>query len=102
MSAEVVPSGFIAIGTAVSLVCDAVMGDLPIFYSWTGPDGQNVSFANTNGTVLVMPTTSGHYGIYTCTAQNEFGMAATTVEVLQASMCIMCDNHRMKGLVVNF
>ena len=88
MSVEVKPSGPIPIGTTVTLVCAAVSGDLPISYSWTGPDGQDVSLADTDGINLVTLSTSGYYGNYTCTASNEFGMATATLEVIRASRYI--------------
>ena len=71
-------------GSIVTFRCEAMSGDLPISYSWTGPANQDVSLTDTDGTISVTPSASRDYGNYTCTATNEFGMATTTVEVIQA------------------
>ena len=68
-------------GSTVDLVCEATAGDL---YSWTGPSGQDVSLADTDGTISVTISASGDYGTYTCAATNEFGMGNATVGVVRA------------------
>ena len=71
-------------GATVALVCEAMAGDLPISYSWTGPNGQEVSPGDTDGTISVTFSASGDYGNYTCTATNEFGVDNATTEVIRA------------------
>ena len=79
-------------GSTVDLVCEATAGDLPISYSWTGPSGQDVSLADTDGTISVTISASD-YGTYTCAAMNEFGMGNASVEDIQAGMCINFCGH---------
>ena len=89
VTVRVSPSGPVIEGSTVDLVCEATAGDLPISYSWTGPSGQDVSLADTDGTISVTISASGDYGTYTCAATNEFGMGNASVEVIQAGTC-MC------------
>ena len=85
VTARVSPSRPVIEGSTVDLVCEAPAGDLPISYSWTGPSGQDVSLADTDGTISVTISASGDYGTYTCAATNEIGMGnAADVEVVQA------------------
>ena len=84
LSATVTPSEPIVSGSMVTFMCVAMTGDSPISYSLTGPAGQDVSLTDTDGTISITLSASGDYGAYTCTATNEFGMASTTVEVIQA------------------
>ncbi len=81
---QVTPLEPVIVGSTVNLVCEAMAGDPPISYSWTGPSGQAVSPGDTDGTISVMFSDSGDYGIYTCTATNEFGIENATVEVMLA------------------
>ena len=83
LSAEVTPPGPIVNGSIVTFRCEAMSGDLPISYSWTGPANQDVSLTDTDGTISA---TLSEYGFYTCTATNEFGMATTKVDLIQAGM----------------
>ena len=86
VTGRVSPSGPVIEGSTVDLVCEATAGDLPISYSWTGPSGQDVSLADTDGTISVTISASGDYGTYTCAATNEFGMGNASVEVIQAGI----------------
>ena len=88
VTARVSPSHPVIEGSAVDLDCEATSGDLPISYSWTGPSGQDVSLANTDGTISVTISASGDYGSYICAATNEFGMGNASVEVIQAGVDI--------------
>ena len=86
VTARVSPSGPAIEGSTVDLVCEATAGDLPISYSWTSPSGQDVSLADTDGTISVTISASGDYGTYTCAATNEFGMGNATFEVVRAGI----------------
>ena len=72
------------LGTTVDLVCEAIAGDGTISFSWTDPSGVDVSLGDTDGTISVLLSASGDYGIYTCTATNVFGMDTASIGVLQA------------------
>jgi hypothetical protein len=54
----------VAEGSTFNLVRVATAGDTPISYSWTGPSGQDVSAAHTNGNVSATVSASGGYLIY--------------------------------------
>jgi hypothetical protein len=86
VTAQLSPPGPVVEGSTVNLVCVATAGDTPISYSWTGPSGQDVSAADTDGNVSATISASGGYGNYMCTATNDFGMASTTLEVIRAGM----------------
>ena len=81
MSSRVTPPGPVVLGSTVDLVCEASAGDLPISFIWIGPNGIAVNPNDTDGTVSIT-LSGGDYGMYTCTATNEFGIdtAAVTVE----------------------
>ena len=66
-------------GSSVELICEAISGNLPIFYSWTDPSGQALSPGSTDGRISF---TLRIYGNYTCIATNEFGVGRSTVELL--------------------
>ena len=66
-------------GSSVDLACFAVSGDLPITYSWTGPNGEALAPADTDG---IISFTINIYGTYTCTATNQFGETRSTVDLL--------------------
>ena len=61
----------------VDLVCEAIAGDPPISYSWTGPNGQTLSPGDTDGSITVTIST---YGNYMCTATNDIGTRRVTLE----------------------
>ena len=61
VTARVSFSGPVIEGSTVGLVCEATAGDLPISYSWTGLSGQDVSLADTDGTISVN-ISAGDYG----------------------------------------
>jgi hypothetical protein len=71
-------------GSTVNLACVATTGDLPVSFSWTGPNGQGVFPNDVDGTISVRFSAVGDYGSYTCTATNEFGSDRVTAEVIQA------------------
>ena len=62
---------------SVGLVCEAIAGDPPISYSWTGPDG--LSPGDTDGSITVTIST---YGDYTCAATNDVGTRRVTLETV--------------------
>ena len=80
VTASVNPPGPVIEGSTVTLVCEATAGDVPISYSWTGPNGDT---ANISFTLQA----SVDYGTYMCTATNEFGSGTANVETIQASKC---------------
>ena len=67
-------------GSSVNLWCEAISGDLPIAYSWTDPNGQALSPADTDG---IVSFTLSIYGNYTCSGSNLFGVDGSTVEILE-------------------
>ena len=84
ITSQVSPPGPVVEGATANLTCEAMAGDLPISYSWTGPNGQEVFPGDTDGTISVTLSASGDYGTYTCTATNEFGVDNATTEVIRA------------------
>ena len=90
MTARVSPPGPVVLGTTVDLVCEAIAGDGTISFSWTDPSGVDVSLGDTDGTISVLLSVSGDYGIYTCTATSVFGMDTASVQVVQAGGLILC------------
>ena len=77
------PPGPVVEGTTVNLVCEATAGDLPISYTWTDPNGRDVSSGNTDGTISIT-VSSLDYGIYSCGAANDLGADIALVEVIRA------------------
>ena len=84
VTAQLSPSGPVVLGTTVDLVCQATTGHQPISYSWTDASGVAVFPDDTDGNIIVLLSTSGVYGTYTCTVTNNFGMNTDTVDVVQA------------------
>ena len=78
MITSVSPPGPVIEGSAVNLVCEATAGDLPISYSWTGPNGEELSSIGNVSVTLFAPE---DYGTYTCTATNQVGSNISQVEV---------------------
>ena len=74
------PPGPVIEGSTVTLVCEATAGDLPISYSWIGPNGPLEDTANISVTLQA----SVDYGTYMCTATNEFGSGTANVEMVRA------------------
>ena len=83
MSSRINPPGPVVLGSTVDLVCEASIGDLPIDFTWTDPNGVSESPTDTDGTISIT-LSSGDYGMYTCTAINEFGMNSTVLDVVLA------------------
>ena len=84
VTAQLSPSGPVVLGTTVDLVCQATTGRQPISYSWTDASGVAVFPDDTDGNITVLLSTSGDYGIYTCTSTNVVGIDNATVDVVQA------------------
>lgn len=61
-------------GSTAALVCMAGRTS----YTWTGPNGQDIS---TDGTISVTFSESGDYGIYTCSSSSGLGVRRATIEV---------------------
>ena len=72
-------------GSAVNLVCEAMAGDVPISYSWTGPDGVALP---TNATISVIFSASEDYEEYICTASNEVGLDRAIAVVPGGMLCL--------------
>lgn len=68
-------------GSLVYLVCVAISGDLPIFYSWTDPSGKALSVNDTSGEVSF---TLSIYGNYTCIATNWLGVGTSIMKLTEA------------------
>ena len=84
VTARVSPPGPVIEGSTVTLVCEATAGDLPISYSWTGPTNIPLGGDTPNLSITLQ---AGEYGIYMCSATNEFGSDTADVEAIQASKC---------------
>ena len=83
MSSRIDPPGPVVLGSTVDLVCEASVGDLPINFTWTDPNGVSVNSTDINGTASIT-LSSGGYGKYNCTATNEFGMNTAVLNVVLA------------------
>ena len=88
MSSRINPPGPVVLGSIRNLICEASVGDLPIYFTWTDPYGTIVLFNNTNGTVYIYLYAIEEYGVYTCTATNAIGMNITVFDVVIAGTVI--------------
>ena len=71
----------------VDLSCEAIAGDPPISYYWTGPDGWTLSPGDTDGSITVNIST---YGNYTCAATNDIGTRRVNLTLFEAGKIICC------------
>ena len=97
MSTRINPPGPVVLGSTVDLVCEASVGDLPINFTWTDPNGVSVNPTDTNGTISIN-LSSEDYDMYTCIATNEFGMNTAVVDVVIAGIvCSYCTVSRVQA-----
>ena len=87
MSSRIDPPGPVVLGSTVDLVCEASIGDLPINFTWTDPNGMALNPTNTDRTISIT-LSSRDYGMYTCTATNAVGMNTAVVDVVLAGTVI--------------
>ena len=85
MSSRINPPGPVVLGSTVDLVCETSVGDLPIDFTWTDPNGVSVNPTDTDGTISITLST-GDNGTYTCTATNAVGMNTAVVDVVLAGI----------------
>ena len=80
----------VVIDTNVTLMCTVTEGDTPYNITWTfNSSGAMIYFGDeTTGGFFTLVVTSDDYGMYTCSATNEFGMNSSTIEVVQAGKTI--------------
>ena len=83
MSSRLSSPGPVVQGYSVELLCEAIAGDLPISYSWIGPDGHIMLPADTDGNISLNINT---FGSYTCSGTNAIGTDRESVEIVQAGM----------------
>ena len=81
MISRVPVAGPIFEGSTVHMLCEAIDGDSPIFYSWIDPDGLTLFPGDTDGMISFDIFS---YGIYTCAAAYRFGVVNSTVELVEA------------------
>ena len=89
MSSQINPPGPVVLGSTVDLVCEASAGNLPTNFTWIDPYG--VSLNSTDGTASIT-LSSGSYGMYNCTATNEFGIGTAAVTVEEGGIIIVYNN----------
>ena len=89
VTAQRSPLGPLLPGTTVDLMCQATTGRQPVSYSWTDASGVAVSPDDTNGNITVTISIDGDFGMYTCTAMNDFGINTTTFDVEQAGRLLI-------------
>ena len=75
------------LGSTVDLVCEDSVGDLPIDFTWTDPNGVSVNPTDTDGTISIT-LSSEDYGMYTCITTNAVGMNTAVVDVVLAGTVI--------------
>lgn len=78
------PNGsVVTIGSTVRLICEAIAGDLPITFSWTGSNGVVIQPTGRDGSITITFSSGANYGNYSCTATNSFGVDTAVVRVQQ-------------------
>ena len=87
VSSRVTPPGPVVLGSTVDIVCEAGVGDLPISFTWTDPNGVSLNSTNIDGTASIT-LSSGGYGKYNCTATNEFGMDTAVINVEEGGIIV--------------
>lgn len=76
------PGNIVVFGSTAILVCEARIEVPPISYSWRNPISRDI--ASPNGTISITFSSARDYGLYTCTARNEFGVIIVEVELIRA------------------
>ena len=81
-SARAIPPGPTFVGFTMNLECTAMVGDLPIFYTWIDPNGQDLSRGDTDGNIsIVISDSYREQSIFTCVASNDFGNNSAVVQL---------------------
>ena len=73
--------------STVKLVCIVHDGTLPIHVAWQFPNGSTTTSTlnshSSSWNISITPTTISHYGTYTCTAINIFGIDTDTLILVE-------------------
>ena len=85
----------IVVGTIVELICTMTEMDTPTTITWTFNGAVIYTGSETTALNISVEISSADYGIYTCSASNEFGSDNKTIEIVQAGIYyyISCGYH---------
>ena len=78
-------------GQSVGLMCTATTGDPPITYTWVlrGQENTSLNDDSTSGNFTLNITQVNQYGVYICITTNNLGTDAASMDIIQASKCII-------------
>ena len=74
----------VVVGTTIELICMTAEMELPRTIIWTFNGTVIYSGSETTALNISMEISSADYGMYTCSALNEFGSDSGTIEIVQA------------------
>ena len=84
------PEGPIVIGTTIELICTTAGMDSPRNITWMFNGAAIDTESETTSFNISRQISSSDYGVYTCSASNEFGSDSESIEIIQASKIDVC------------
>ncbi len=81
---QYIPEGPVIIGTTIELICTTAGMDPPRTITWIFNGAAIDTGSETTTFNISRQISSSDYGVYTCSALNEFGADNETIEIIQA------------------
>ena len=78
------PGNPVIIGTTIELICTMAGKDPPRTITWTFNGVKIDTGSEITSFNISRQISSSDYGVYTCSASNEFGSDSETIEIIQA------------------
>jgi hypothetical protein len=85
----------IVIGTTIELICTTTGMDPPRTITWTFNGAIIDTGSETTTFNLSRQISNSDYGVYTCSASNEFGSDNETIEIVQAGIILLVITHEV-------
>ena len=92
--AQSLPEGPVVIGTTIELICTTAGMNPPRNITWMFNGAAIDTGSETTSFNISRQISSLDYGVYTCSASNEFGSDSESIEIIQAgkgrvNVCIL-------------
>ena len=88
--AQSLPEGPVVIGTTIELICTTAGMDPPRNITWMFNGAAIDTESETISLNIFRQISSSDYGVYTCSASNEFGSDIESIEIIQAGKINVC------------
>jgi hypothetical protein len=84
-----IPGGPVVIGTTIELICTTAGMDPPRTITWMFNGAAIDTGSETTSLNISRQISSSDYGVYTCSALNEFGSDNESIEIIQAGITLL-------------